>query len=350
MKSDSIVGIDLAKNVFHVCVMNGAGRVQKRKRLRRKELFEWVTNHCTGVVAFEACGGAHYWARRFRSVGFEVRMIAGQFVKPYVKSNKNDEIDAEAICEAASRPQMRLVGVRSEEQQDIQNLHRVRERLVRQRTAVSNEIRGLLLEYGIVIQQGLSYVRNELHGIVEAHRGERGELWARTFLSLHEELCEVDEKVKRYTKELKTIAKQDPICRELLNIPAIGELGATAIVAAVGDVGVFKNGRQFAASFGVTPTQHSTGGKTRLGRISKRGNRYIRCLAVLGSQSQLRCAKRRRAQGKDNSTDRWALALAARRGHNVAVVAYANKTLRRVWTVLSGEKFMQPEELSQMAA
>jgi transposase len=177
MAKSNILGIDLAKNIFHVCEMNPEGRVLRRERLSREQLSTWVVKHFQGVIAMEACGGSHYWARLFEGFGYEVRVIAAQFVKPFVKSNKNDKIDAEAICEAASRPQMRFVSTRSEEQQDIQSIHRARERLVHNRTALANEIRGLLLEYGIVLAKGITHIRNEIHGILETKRAEHSSLW-----------------------------------------------------------------------------------------------------------------------------------------------------------------------------
>lgn len=348
MREDSIIGIDLAKNVFHVCVMNGAGRVTARQRLSRRQLFEWVVRHGVGVVAFEACGGAHYWGRRFRDVGYEVRMLPAQFVKPFVKSNKNDEIDAEAICEAASRPQMRTVALRTEEQQDIQNLHRVRERLIKNRTALVNEARGLLLEYGIAIPKSVPKFRSQLPLIIEEYEGS--EMWKETFRWLHEEFVEVDRRIAHYDKKLSVWSKQNETTRRLMDIPGVGELTATAVYAAVGNAKEFKNGRQFAAWLGLTPRQHSTGGKTRLGRISKRGDKYIRKLLVLGARSTSMAARARRSKKRVTATDQWFFQVAARRGDNRAVVALANKIARQIWIVLTGEEFKIPEELLPLAA
>lgn len=355
MLKTNILGIDLAKNIFHVCEMTPQGRVVRRERLSREQLSDWVVRHFQGVIAMEACGGSHYWARVFEALGYEVRIIAAQFVKPFVKSNKNDRIDAEAICEAASRPQMRFVATRSEEQQDIQNLHRVRERLVCNRTALANEIRGLLLEYGVVIPQGITHVRKQLHGILETHKNRHSALWYKTFLDLYREFCEVDDRIEECDRALKAISRAHEACTRLEKIPGVGTITSTAIVAAVGSAKHFKNGREFAAWLGLVPRQHSTGGKSSLGRISKRGDPYIRRLLVTGARSVAIAAERRRNH-KDpskrviNRTSQWLFNLADRRGGNRAVVALANKTARRIWVVLRGEDFKQPEALMPLVA
>lgn len=346
MRNDNIIGIDLAKSVFHVCVMNAQGRVLERKRLLRANLFEYVLKRGTGVVAFEACGGSQYLARRLEAEGFEVRQIAAKFVKPFVKSNKNDTVDAEAICEAASRPEMRFVSTRSEAQQDIQNLHRIRERLVRHRTGLSNEIRGFLMEYGIVIPQGIGYVRKRLHTIIEEQEGERSVLWRKTFLALYDEFTSVDERISGFEQDIKAITTENENCKRLKKVPGIGDIAATALVAAVGDANEYKNGRAFGASLGLVPRQISTGGKPRLGAISKRGDSYIRKTLILGAQALIIAATRKKNAEKPlNLTEQWLLKLAKEKGTNKAAVAMANKTARRAWHVLKGEEFMQPEQL-----
>jgi len=355
MTKGNILGIDLAKNIFHVCEMNLQGRVVKRARLSREQLSAWVVMHFQGVIAMEACGGSHYWARTFEALGYEVRIIAAQFVKPFVKSNKNDRIDAEAICEAASRPQMRFVATRSEGQQDIQNLHRIRERLVCNRTALANEIRGLLLEYGIIIPKGITHLRNQLPSILETHRDSHSTLWHKTFLDLYREFCDVDSRIEECDSSLKAISRTNEACVRLEKVPGVGTITATAIIAAVGSAKHFKNGREFAAWLGLVPRQHSTGGKSSLGRISKRGDPYIRRLLVVGARSVAIAAEKKRNH-KDpnkrsiNRTSQWLFNLADRRGGNRAVVALANKTARRIWVVLRGEDFKQPEELMPLAA
>lgn len=355
MMESNILGIDLAKNIFHVCEMNLQGKVVRRERLDRDQLSSWVVKHFKGVIAMEACGGSHYWARIFEALGYEVRIIAAQFVKPFVKSNKNDRIDAEAICEAASRPQMRFVAMRSEEQQDIQNIHRIRERLVCNRTALANEIRGLLLEYGITMAKGIKQIRSQLHSVLETHRERHSTLWHKTFMDLYREFSELDSRIEECDSSLKAISRANEACVRLEKIPGVGTTTATAIVAAVGSGKHFKNGREFAAWLGLVPRQHSTGGKSSLGRISKRGDPYIRRLLVLGARSVAVAAERKRNH-KDpnkrsiNRTSQWLFNLANRRGGNRAVVALANKTARRIWVVLKGEDFKQPEDLMPLAA
>lgn len=346
MSRHNIIGIDLAKNIFHVCVMTRNGRVLRRKKLSRSKLYDWIIKNCEGIIALEACGGAHYWSRRFRAAGFKTRIVAAQFVKPFVKSNKNDEIDSEAICEAASRPQMRFVSTRSEEQQDIQNLHRIRERLVRHRTGLSNEIRGLLLEYGIVIPKGISHVHSKLPVILEEVRDKHSALWQETFRELYREFCSLDKRIAHYEKRIVEVSKSNEICKQLLAIPGVGPLTATAIVGAVGNAKDFKNARQFSAWLGLVPRQLSTGGKTKLGRISKRGDKYLRKLLVLGARSCAIAAQNKLNKAKEpDLTSKWLFQLAKRRGCNRAIVALANKIARRIWMVLSGREFKSPEQL-----
>ena len=340
MKSN-IIGIDLAKDVFHICVMSKTGKILNRKKVSRNKLVPTVETFDVGVIAMESCSGAHYWSRLFRSLGYETRMIAAQFVKPFLKSNKNDSLDAEAICEAASRAEMRFVPVRSEEQQDLQNLHRIRERLVKNRTGVANEIRGLLLEYGITVSKGINKLRKELVEKIEAHNGSG--LWKETFMSLYEELVELDKKIVQKNKQIKQYSEQNETCQRLKAIPGVGVLGATAMYAAVGDAREFKNGRHLAAWVGLVPKQHSTGGKARLGKISKRGNKYLRTLLVLGARSNIIGASSRKKAGKSNVTDLWFEKLIERRGSNRATVALANKMARRIWVVLSGREYRQSE-------
>lgn len=339
----NIIGIDLAKNIFHLCVMNKQGRVLRRFKATRAKLYERVLQEGTCIVAMEACGGAQYWARRFREAGYEVRIMAAQFVKPFVKTNKNDAIDAEAICEAAFRPQMRFVGIRREDQQDLQNVHRARERLVRSRTALCNEVRGLLLEYGIVVPKGVHQLRKALPLLLEEEKNNRSMLWLQTFSEFLAELHVLDERIEKCENQLSAFCRQDASCKRLLEVPGVGQIIATAIVAAVADPGTFKNGRQFAAWLGLTPRQHSTGGKQNLGRISKRGDKYLRKLLVQGARSVALAAERKK---KTDRHSEWLFAIARRRGSNKAIVALANKTARIIWVLLAKNKeFKQPEAL-----
>lgn len=349
-KSD-IIGIDLAKNSFSICVMNGEGRVKRRlKRVRRDQVVEKVVNECgRGIVAMEACSGAHYWSRKFQELGYETRIIPAQYVKPYVKSNKNDELDAEAICEACSRKQMRFVRTKSEEQLDIQAVHRVRERLVKSRTALCNEIRGFLSEYGIILPQGVVQVRRELPGLIERESERRSILWKQTNEALYQELVRVDENIERCDEQIKQIAKENETCSRLLSVPGIGPVTATALYAAVGDGHQFKDGRDLAAWTGVTPKQYTTGGKIRLGGISKRGDSYLRKLLVQGARALAIAAqmKLRRAKGNKsvlNEMEVWFLEVAQRRGGNKAVIALANKIARMSLHVLKGAEYVPLEE------
>jgi transposase len=334
----AMVGIDLAKRSFHVYGADGRGKPVFSKKLTRARLSPFVANLPPCTVAMEACGSAHHWARTFRTYGHEVRLIAPQFVKPFVKSNKNDAADAEAICEAAQRPTMRFVAVKTVEQQDIQAIHRMRSLVVERRTAQINQIRGLLLEYGIEIAQGRAAAMRRLPEILEdADNGLsarfRGELH-----ELVEELRHLDTRVTRYDEQIEEIARNDAQVQRLMSIPGLGAKGATALVAAVGeDPGLFQNGRGLAAWIGLVPRQHATGGRERLLGISKRGDVYLRQLLIHGARAVLRWVER-----KEDSTSRWATALKARRHTNVACVAMANKIARVAYAVMTTGKPYDP--------
>jgi len=331
MKRDiSVVGIDIAKRVFHLVGMDQRGKIVMRKRCSRGEVLPLLANLGPTTIGMEACGGAHYWARCLREQGHEVKLMAPQFVKPYVKSNKNDMRDAEAIAEAVTRPSMRFVPVKDVAQQDIQALHRVRERLVTARTALVNEMRGLLAEYGIVLPQGLAKFRQALMSTLEAEHTKLTPLGQELFHKLFGELGKLDAELAYYQDKLEALAQAHPVCQRLLTIPGIGPLTATALIAAVGDAGVFKNGRQFAAWLGLVPKQYSTGGQTRLLGISKRGDSYIRKLLIHGARATLRWART-----KADRRSQWIRGLLDRRGWNRTAVAVANKNARIVWALLS---------------
>jgi transposase len=329
----SLIGIDIAKNIFHLHAVNERGKEQLRKRLYRSDVLSFMATLPQCTIAMEACGGANYWAREFKKLGYEVRLISPQFVKPYVKSNKNDRIDAEAICEAAQRPSMRFVSPKSETQQDLQNLHRIRERLVCSRTALVNEIRGLLLEYGIAMAQGINTVKRSMLEVLDGHRTRLSPLCIQTFNELYEELVELNVRIEKYDKQLEHIHRTHPVSKRLATVPGIGPLTATAIVAAVANPGDFKNGREFAAWLGLVPRQCTTGGKPRLLGISKRGDKYIRKLLVHGARAVLRFAKR-----KSDRVSTWVTQLYERRGHNRSIVALANKNARMLWALLVTDK------------
>jgi transposase len=338
MPQISVLGIDIAKQIFHVVGLNDAGDVVLRKRLPRGALMSFMAQMPPVVIGMEACGGAHYWARRFRQHGHTVKLMAPQFVKPYVKSNKNDMADAEAIGEAVTRPTMRFVPIKELTQQDLQALHRVRERLVKARPALINEIRGLLSEYGIILPQGITKFRHGLLPMLEQEQAKLTALGREIFRQLYEEWLTLEQRLAYYNEKLEAICQAHPVCQRLLTIPGIGPLTATALVAAVSDAAHFKNGRQFAAWLGLVPRQHSTGGKPRLLGISKRGDRYLRKLFVHGARATMRWSRL-----KNDRRSQWLRALIQRRGTNRAVVALANKNARIAWVLLATDQVYMPE-------
>jgi transposase len=326
----STVGIDLAKKIFHLVGTDTTGKIVWRKRLTRNALAPFMAQLPPVTIGMEACGGAHYWARQFHQQGHQVKLMAPQFVKPYVKSNKNDMRDAEAIAEAVTRPTMRFVPLTDVGQQDIQALHRVRERLIGERTALINEVHGLMNEYGIVIPTGVSKFRQAVVEKLESEQDKLTPLSQEMFWRLVQEFATLEEHIAAYQEKLDTLAKTHPESQRLMTIPGIGPITATALIAAVGDVGVFKNGRQFAAWLGLVPKQHSTGGQTHLLGISKRGDSYVRKLLIHGARATLRWAGL-----QTNSRSQWIRGLLKRRGWNRTAVAVANKNARIVWALLS---------------
>jgi transposase len=341
MSQVRVLGIDLAKQMFHVVGLDDAGSIVLRKRLPRGALMSFIAQLPPVVIGMEACGGAHYWARRFREYGHTVKLMAPQFVKPYVKSNKHGMADAAAIGEAVTRPTMRFVPIKELTQQDLQALHRVRERLVKARTALINEMRRLLSEYGIVLPQGVTKFRQGLLPKLEQEQTKLTALGQAIFQQLYEAWLALEERLAYYNGQLEAICQAHPVCQRLLTTPGIGPLTATALVAAVNDATHFKNGRQFAAWLGLVPRQHSTGGKPRLLGISKRGDRYLRKLLVHGARATLRWTKL-----KNDRRSRWVRALIERRGTNRAVVALANKNARTVWVLFTTEQVYTPERMA----
>ncbi len=330
-----VMGIDLAKRSFHVHGVDAEGRKVVSKKLSRRKLTEYLVTLPQCTIAMEACGSAHYWARRLRSYGHEPRLIAPQFVKPYVKTNKNDAADAEAICEAAQRPGMRFVAVKEIGQQDIQAIHRMRSLAVDRRTAQSNQARGLLLEYGIEIPVGRLNLLKRLPEICEDGENGLTDLFRGELFGLYGELRHLDERIAHYDELIEQMAQADERAQRLQTIPGIGPKIATALLAAVGDIHAFKNGRELSAWLGLVPRQHSTGGKSTLLGISKRGDVYLRQLIIHGARSILRWVDR-----KTDRTSRWAAALKARRHQNIAIVAMANKMVRIAFALLKkGENY-----------
>lgn len=325
-----MLGIDLGKTVCSVAGFDAKGRVVLSKRVKRDNIVPFVATMPICGVAMEACCGAHYLGRRLIDLGYDVRLVPPQYVKPFVKSHKNDDRDAEAIAEAASRPTMRFVRVKTQEQLDLQTLHRVRERLVGRRTALINQIRGILLERGVILPKGKAQVVKALPGIL-ADDGTRLLPRVRTLLEdLRQEWRELDGNIEGLNAEFAMTSRQDDSARRLTEIPGVGSLTATAVVAAIGKGEGFDSGRDFAAWLGLVPRQYTTGGKPRLLGISKRGNAYIRRLFIHGARAVIR-----RLAEKNTPLGQWVRGVLERRHPNIAVVALANKLARIAWTILS---------------
>lgn len=327
------IGIDLAKNVFQLHGVDRHEKVSVRKQFRRGQMHAYFAALPPALIGMEACATSHYWARELSRYGHCVKLIAAQFVKPYVKSGKNDANDAEAICEAVGRPSMRFVAIKTVEQQVMQAEHRIRSRLVRARTALSNEIRGLLGEFGIVVPIGMAQLRQALPVVLEQEDSGLTARFVQLLAELAEELRQVDDRITLHDKRIQAAAREDVRIKRLLEIEGIGPVSASALVAAVGDARQFASGRDMAAWIGLVPSQHSSGGKERLGHISKRGDTYLRTLLIHGARAALNASG-----GKEDARSRWAQALAARRNRNVAAVALANKNARIAWAVLSREE------------
>ena len=326
------MGIDLGKNTFHLCAMDRRGRVVMAKQFRRRGLEKFLGAHEPCLVGMEACGGAHHWARWLGALGYDARLMSAQFVKAYVKSNKNDWRDAEAICEAVGRPTMRFVPVKTVEQQGVQHLHRARSLVVRQRTALANQMRGMVFEYGLVVAKGIGILRRRVPEMLEDADNALPMAVRELLAEEYRELVRLDERVKWFDAKLDALARDDEACRRLQTLPGVGPKVASALVAAAGDGRAFASGREFAAWLGLTPRQRSTGGRTVLGGISKRGDRYLRTLLIHGARAALRAAAKR-----EDRRSRWAVSVQGRRGANIAAVALANKTARTAWALLVRE-------------
>lgn len=327
------VGIDLAKNVVQVHGVDERGKSVVRKQLKRGQVASFFANLESCVIGMEACGSAHHWARKLQGFGHTVRLMAPQFVKPYVKTNKNDVADAEAICEAVGRPNMRFVPLKTTEQQSVLALHRARQGFVKSRTAQANSIRGLLGEFGIVIPQGMSSLAKRVPEILEDGENGLTGSFRQLLHRLVEHLKELDRQVSELEREIQVWHRENEASCKLAKVPGIGPITASALVASVGDAKNFANGRQMAAWLGLVPRQHSSGGKPTLLGISKRGDSYLRTLLVHGARSVVRYA-----EGKANPAADWLKSLLVRRNTNVAVVALANKNARIAWALLAHDR------------
>jgi transposase len=344
MKETKTVGVDLAKQVFHVVCRDKHEREVRKRMLRRGQVLGFFANLPPCLVGMEACAGAHEWARKLRKQGHEVKLIAPQHVKAYVRGQKNDYNDARGIAEAVRRPDMKFVEVKTVAQQDIQALHRLRRGCLDDRTRLSNQIRGLLAEYGIVLAQGVGVVRAHLPELLEDGGNGLSGLFRGFLARSYEQLRELDEHIEFYTGEVERLGKQEEAQQRLQTIPGFGPIVASVFHSAIGNGQAFAKGRDVSASLGLVPRQHSSGGKEVLLGITKRGDGYLRSLLVHGARAVVR-----QAANKDDPLSRWILRIKAQRGYNKAVVALANKLARIGWAVLRHQKEYTPKPTRQVA-
>ncbi|MGL4614800.1 MAG: IS110 family transposase [Shewanella sp.] len=327
------IGIDLAKNVFQVHGVDEHGKVLLKKLLKRDQMLPFFANLSPALLGMEACGSAHYWANKLQGLGHTVKLMAPQFVKPYVKTNKNDAADAEAICEAVARPTMRFVPIKNGEQLAVLALHRARQGFVKARTAQANQIRGLLAEHGIIIPKGIAHISPRLPELLEDSENGLPGTFRQLLERLGGHLKELDNQVNELEEQIRCWHKENSASQKLAKMPGIGPLTASALVASIGDAKQFQNGRQLASWLGLVPKQHSSGGKQTLLGISKRGDNYLRTLLIHGARAVLRVAER-----KTEYAGSWLAGVMERCNHNVAAVALANKNARIIWALLAHER------------
>jgi len=332
------VGLDLAKSVFHVVCFNEAFNEVKKRMLRRNQMLHFFTQLPPCRVAMEACASSHYWGRQLLAMGHDVKLIPPQHVKPLLRGNKNDYNDARAIAEATTRPGMRFVAIKTAEEQDMQALHRMRSQCVKDRTALSNSTRGLLGEYGIVLHKGLATLRKSIPELLEDAENKLSDRFRNMLARRYEQLAELDKHIAFYTNELEFLGLQDDACQRLQTVPGFGPIVSSAFRSAIGDGRAYAHGRDAAASLGLVPRQHSTGGKTVLIGISKRGDRYLRSQLVHGARAVVIQAAR-----KNDPLSRWINRIREERGWNKAVVAMANKMARIGWAILRYNTSYQPK-------
>lgn len=334
------IGIDLAKNLFQVHGVDEHGKVLLKKQFKRDLMIPFFANLSPCLIGMEACGSAHYWANKLQEYGHTVKLMAPQFVKPYVKTNKNDAADAEAICEAVTRPTMRFVPIKNGEQLAVLALHRARQGFVKARTAQANQIRGLLAEHGVIIPKGIAHISQRLPEILEESENGLPGMFRQLLERLGEHFKELNDQVNELEEQIRRWHKETPLSQKLAKVPGIGPLTASALVASIGDATHFKNGRQLAAWLGLVPKQHSSGGKQTLLGISKRGDSYLRTLLIHGARAVLRVAER-----KPEHAGSWLAGVMERRNHNVAAVALANKNARIIWALLAHEREFNADHL-----
>lgn len=334
MNTITAVGIDLAKAHWQIHASDSRGKALLRKTMTPKKAIAYLANLPACVVGMEVCGSAHYWARRIRAQGHDVRLIPPQFVRAFVRGNHNDVRDAEAVAEAATRPNLRFVPIKEEEHQDLQNLHRIRQRLISNRIALSNQIRGFLYEYGVTIRQGDAHLRTKLAQLLEERT--LSSMLLEEIVDLRDEFLSLENRVKRITKKLELIAKNHEVCKRLMTIPGIGPMISTAMLAAVSKPSGFKNGRHMACWLGLVPGHRHTGGPTRkttmLG-ITKRGDRYLRKLLIQGARAWLISTKRQATPASERG-----LRLVQQKGFNKAAVIIAHRNAKMIWALLDSEE------------
>ena len=336
MNKITTIGLDVATNVFQVVGCDEHGKVVQQTMLTRVQVLNYFANLPTCLVGMEACASAHHWARELGALGHQVKLIPPQYVKPYVRGNKNDYNDALAIAEAVIRPEMHFVAVKTPEQQDIQALHRLREKRLQERTALCNQLRGLLAEYGLILPKGVNILRRRLPELLEDGENGLSDLFRRLLAQSYQQLQELDGYIDFYTQEMKRQSQQDEACQRLQTIPGYGPIVASVFHSVVGNGEAYRRGRDVSASLGLVPRQHSSGGKEVLLGISKRGDRYLRSLLVHGARSVVIQATK-----KDDRLSRWINKVKAERGFNKAVVALANKMARIGWAVLVNKNVYQ---------
>ncbi|BEI01566.1 IS110 family transposase [Edwardsiella ictaluri] len=327
------IGIDLAKEVFQIHGTDEHGKRLFNKQLKRAKMLSFFANIPPCLIGMEACASAHFWAGKLISMGHNVKLMAPQFVKPYVKTNKHDAADAEAICEAVTRPNMRFVPVKTPEQQAVLALHRSRQSFIKQRTAQANQIRGLLAEFGIVVSRGIQQLQLQLPEILEDANNSLPSLFRVQLSLLQHHMTYLFDVIATLDKQIEQCYRQNALCQRISKIPGIGPVTATALIATIGNASNFENSRQLAAWLGLVPRQHSSGGKQVLLGISKRGDVYLRTLLIHGARAVLQSVKR-----KQDAVSGWASRLLARRNNNIASVALANKNARIVWALLSKDQ------------
>jgi transposase len=338
------VGIDLAKNVLQIHGADDNGKPLVRRQLNRNQVMTYFANLEPCLIGMEACGSAHHWARQLQSLGHEVRLISPQFVKPFVKTNKHDMADAEAICEAVTRPTMRFVPIKNVEQQAMLSLHRAREGFIGDRTATVNRIRGLMSEFGLVIPQGIGHVRSKVPELIEDATNELPGMFRGLIDQLLEHLKWLDKQIDQIESQINTWHRNNADSQRLAEMPGIGVITATALIAMIGNARNFKSGREVAAWIGLVPRQHSTGGKQTLLGISKRGDAYLRKLLIHGARALAYHA------GRKADANNWLHKLVNRKHMNIAVVAQANKTARIVWALLAHGREFRPDYALKAAA